>query len=113
MSTDVGPRSANAPQPTDNEGWGECQPAQMAPGFSGLDAREYRPGSRPGAGYVRRVRDHKAEFRFLDDGLLEATPEAHAARGGFGKLLEGLKRLLIGEALPSSDAIHERLTKIK
>jgi len=114
MSTGIGPREPvreAASQPDD--GWGECRPAEMAPGFSGLEAREYRPGSRPGAGYVRRVRDPKAEFRFLEEGLLEATPEANAARGGFGKIAGGVKRVLIGPPLASSQAIHERLTKIK
>ena len=88
-------------------------PASMAPGFSGLEAREYRPGSRPGGGYVRRVRDRKAEFRFVAEGLLEATEEAHAPRSGAGKLVNGLKRVLIGQPLPTSQAIHERLTKLK
>ncbi|HLY65862.1 MAG TPA: APC family permease [Chloroflexota bacterium] len=96
-----------------DDGWGNCLPAEMAPGYSGLEAREYRPGSRPGGGYVRRVRDRKAEFRYLGEGLLEATPEAHAARGTFGKLTTSVRRVLIGPPLPSSQAIHERLTKIK
>ncbi len=96
-----------------DDGWGDCQPAQMAPGFSGLEAREYRPGSRPGAGYVRRVRDPKAEFRFVDEGLLEATPEANAARGGFGKLMAGIKRVLIGAPVASEHESEERTGKLK
>jgi amino acid transporter len=110
MSTEIEPHE---PGPRADDGWGDCRPAEMAPGFSGLEAREYRPGSRPGAGYVRRVRDPKAEFRFLEEGLLEATPEANAARGGVGKLAGSVRRVLIGPPLASSQAIHERLTKIK
>jgi amino acid transporter len=85
----------------------------MAPGFSGLEAREYRPGSRRGAGYVRRVRDPKAEFRYVGEGLLEATQQAHAPRSATGRLVGSVKRVLIGQPLPSAQAIHERLTKIK
>src|SRR5689334_8198015 len=96
-----------------DDGWGEATPAPMASGYSGLEAREYRPGSRPGSGYVRRVRDPKAEFRYVAEGLLEATPEAHAARTGAGKFMASIKRVFIGQPLPSSQAIHERLTKIK
>ncbi len=95
------------------EGWGNATPAKLAPGFSGLEAREYRPGSRPGAGYVRLVRNPRAQFRYLGEGLLEATEEANSARSGFGKLSNGIKRILIGQPLPTSQAIHERLTKIK
>src|SRR5579885_2357560 len=111
MSTDVNPHSQTAE--ADDDGWGSATPANMAPGFSGLEAREYLRGSRPGAGYVRRVRDPKAEFRYLGEGLLEATEEAHAARGGMAKVLANVKRILIGAPLASSEAIHERLTKIK
>jgi len=111
MSTELG---HTKPQRNGNDdGWGDCIPADMAPGFSGLEEREYRQGSRPGAGYIRRVRDRKAEFRYLGEGLLEATPEALAARSGFGKLNAAVKRVLIGPPLASSQAIHERLTKIK
>ncbi|HVA24469.1 MAG TPA: APC family permease [Chloroflexota bacterium] len=114
MSTETEPHhSAREVVSRADDGWGDCRPAEMAPGFSGLEAREYRPGSRPGAGYVRRVRDPKAEFRFLEEGLLEATPEANAARGGVGKIAGSVKRVLIGPPLASSQAIHERLTKIK
>ncbi|MGH2468906.1 MAG: hypothetical protein ACRDGF_02445, partial [Chloroflexota bacterium] len=93
-----------------SEGWGEASPAKLAPGFSGLEAREYRPGSRPGAGYVRLVRNPRAQFRYLGEGLLEATPEANAARSGFGKFSSGVRRVLIGQPLASSQAIHERLS---
>ena len=96
-----------------SEGWGEASPAKLAPGFSGLEAREYRPGSRPGAGYVRLVRNPRAQFRYLGEGLLEATPEANAARSGFGKFSSGVRRVLIGQPLASSQAIHERLSKAK
>ena len=85
----------------------------MAAGFSGLEAREYRPGSRRGAGYVRRVRDRKAEFRYVAEGLLEATEQAHAPRSATGRLVNSVKRVLIGQPLPSAQAIHERLTKLK
>src|SRR4051794_26564043 len=85
----------------------------MASGFSGLEAREYRRGSRLGSGYIRRVRDPKAEFRYLGEGLLEATPEAHAAQGGFGKLLGGVKRMLIGDPVASEQESEERTGKLK
>src|SRR5581483_4672913 len=84
MSTEI--ERTKPSQQVHDDGWGECIPAEMAPGFSGLEEREYRKGSKPGAGYIRRVRDRKAEFRYLGEGLLEATPEALAARSGFGKL---------------------------
>src|SRR5712692_892416 len=114
MSTDIDPHQpADEGHREDDDGWGNSHAARMAPGFSGLEAREYRPGSRPGAGYVRRVRDPKAEFRFVDEGLLEATPEAHAARGGFGKLIAGIKRVLIGQAVASEQEAEERTGRLK
>ncbi|HLG73595.1 MAG TPA: APC family permease [Chloroflexota bacterium] len=113
MSTDADAQRKQEVASRNGDDWGECQPASMAPGYSGLEAREYRPGSRPGAGYVRRVRDPKAEFRFVEEGVLEATTEANAARSGVAKVVGGIKRVLIGQPLASSQAIHERLTKIK
>jgi amino acid transporter len=114
MSTDIDPHQpADEGHREDDDGWGNSHAARMAPGFSGLEAREYRPGSRPGAGYVRRVRDPKAEFRYVDEGLLEATPEADAARGALGKLLGGIKRVLIGRPVASEQESQERTGKLK
>lgn len=113
----MSPESSSEPganggtRPSD-DGWGECRPAALAPGYSGLEAREYRPGSRLGAGYVRRVRDPKAEFRLIDEGLLEATPEAHTARGGWGKLVSGVKRVFIGRPVASELEGQERTGKL-
>src|SRR5438270_4109468 len=106
-------RTAGPQNEPGDDGWGSSLSAEMAPGYSGLEEREYKRGSRPGAGYVRRVRDPKAEFRYLGEGLLEATEEAHAARGGFGKLMSGMKRVFIGRPVASEHEGLERTGKLK
>src|SRR2546428_4236960 len=97
----------------DHDGWGEAIPANLAPGYSGLEAREYKAGSRPGGQYVRRTRSHNAQFRYLGEGLLQATTEADKSSNAMGKAWSAAKRVLIGPPLHSAEAVHERLSKVK
>ena len=62
---------------------------------------------------MRVVRNPRADFRYLGEGLLEATEEASTPRAGLAKLTSGVRRTLIGAPLHSSQAVHERLTKVK
>jgi amino acid transporter len=102
----------NGGSPHDDD-WGESVPAKLDPACTGLQSREYKPGSRPGGNYVRRTRSHNAQFRYVGDGLLQATPAADAPAHPAARFFSGVKHALIGTPLPTADAIHERLTKVK
>lgn len=45
--------------------------------------------------------------------MLVATDQAHEPQQGFPRLIDRAKRVLIGDAIPSEDAHHERLSKTK
>ncbi len=73
--------------------------------------REEVPGRRPGDRMVRVAR-HRL-FRGAGRGTLLPRPEAVAPKSGLGRIWWRLKRLLIGEPIPTYREIHERLTKVK
>ncbi|MDE3074322.1 MAG: APC family permease [Chloroflexota bacterium] len=81
------------------------------PPHAELEWREVRPGSRPGARYVRIGR-HKA-FRRLGPGYLMPEPEADQSRTGIAGALRAAKRLLVGAPLASEQEIEERTGKFK
>ena len=104
---------AHPPALTGDDGWGGAVPAELSAACTGLEAREYKAGSKPGGNYVRLTRSHNAQFRYMGEGLLQATPAADTPSGGIAKVWSGAKRVLIGPPLPTADAIHERLSKVK
>src|SRR5439155_24676433 len=85
-------------------------PANPAP-HQELEWREMRPGSRPGANYVRIGR-HKA-FRRTGAGYLLPEPESAVPRSNAGRLARGLKRILVGAPLASEEELGERTGKLK
>jgi amino acid transporter len=80
---------------------------------SDLELLEVRSGSRPGSKYVRVMRATPGGFRRVGPGVLQATDQASAPRGAFGRLTVGLRRRLIGRPYATAQLAHERLTKVK
>ncbi len=78
-----------------------------------LELREVRSGSRPGSRYVRTMTTQSRSFRKLGPGVLQATDEAGAPRGAFGRFTAATRRRFIGSPLATSQLAHERLTKVK
>src|SRR5579885_1820388 len=76
-----------------------------------LAARQMVQGRLPGDRAVRVGRPGAFKRRGRD--VLVATDRAYEAKPGVGRLLDRAKRLLIGEPLASTEAHHERLTKVK
>ncbi|MEX2236263.1 MAG: APC family permease [Dehalococcoidia bacterium] len=76
-----------------------------------LEAREVRRGS-SGANFVR-VERRNHSLTQTSDTTLEATRQAHAARTAAGRIIQSVRRVLIGAPLATSAVIHERLTKVK
>jgi hypothetical protein len=70
---------------------------------------EVRPGAFPGNEYIRFVYPRQPTLRRVRRGVLEATAAAQAPRGVWGRI----KRVVIGTPIPTSRAVHERLTKVK
>jgi amino acid transporter len=76
-----------------------------------LAARRLERGRLPGNPMVRVTRT--PGFRHRASGVLVATDEAHAPREGLPRLVERVKRVLIGAPISSEEAHHERLSKTK
>lgn len=62
---------------------------------------------------VRFVQPRHSAFRRLRTGVLEATDIAEQPRTRFERVVDAVKRVLIGVPIVSSQAEHERLTKFK
>ena len=85
------------------------QPHRVKPD---LRQQELVKGSHPGDKYVRYGRNVGA-FRRKGGGVLAASLETEKARGRWGKVFGGIKRVLIGTPISSEHSIHERLTNVK
>ena len=70
---------------------------------------EVRQGAFPGNERIRFVYPSRPTLRRVRRGVLEATAAAQAPHGVWGRL----KRVVIGSPIPTSRAVHERLTKVK
>jgi len=71
-------------------------------------------GGRPGETYVRGgVRARREGFETIGPGLLRATRRAAEPKGRVGHLLSRMRRTVVGDALATWQAAHERLTKVK
>src|SRR5579884_2748793 len=107
MSSDQSAHTETPPAPHPPE---EPARAGFRPDF---ELREIRRGQRPGSRYVRVMTVSPRGFRRVGPGVLEATEEANAPRGRFGRMAAGIRRRLIGRPIPTAQQIHERLTKVK
>src|SRR5438270_2422032 len=70
---------------------------------------EVRSGAFPGNEHIRFVYPRQPALRRVRRGVLEATAAAQAPQGVWGRI----KRVVIGSPIPTSRAVHERLTKFK
>ncbi|HSP55244.1 MAG TPA: APC family permease [Dehalococcoidia bacterium] len=77
-----------------------------------IELREVRRGLRPGDTYLRVVPGQR-RFTKVAPGHYEATRLASKPPAGFDRLLSIAKGMLLGSPFATSQAIHERLTKIK
>ena len=78
-----------------------------------LTRQEKRVGARAGDTYVRVVRPHGHLFKKVAPNVLRATEQATEARTPLERAYRKLKRVLIGEHLPSHAESTERLSKFK
>jgi len=77
-----------------------------------IELREVRYGQASRGPYLRVV-PRQRRFTRVGPGYLEATRLASVPADAVGRYLAGLKQVIIGSPFATSQAIHERLTKIK
>ena len=70
-------------------------------------------GGRPGDRYVRVVEPYAAEFRRRAPGHLVASERVLEREGGFGRLADLLRRVLIGRRIASEKEAQERIGPVK
>ena len=92
--------------------WADVAPVQDTVVSPDLDVVETR-GSTQGARYVRVLRSKRQGFELKAPGWLEATPRASAPSTGFGRVRARIRNSVLGRPLATSQAAHERLTKLK
>jgi len=77
-----------------------------------IELREVRYGQASRGPYLRVV-PRQRRFTRVAPGYLEATPLASRPVDTVGRYIAGFKRAVIGSPFATSQAIHERLTKVK
>ncbi|HZP26905.1 MAG TPA: APC family permease, partial [Dehalococcoidia bacterium] len=77
-----------------------------------IELREVRYGTKTHGPYLRVVPKQQRLTR-LRPGYLEATELGSQPTDRMGRILAGLRRIFIGSPIATSQAIHERLTKVK
>jgi amino acid transporter len=77
-----------------------------------IDLREVRYGAASKSAYLRVV-PRQRPFKHVGAGHIEATELASRPRGSVARLLAGARSVALGSPLAASQAIHERLTKVK
>jgi len=77
-----------------------------------IELREVRRGLKPGDAYLRVVPGQR-RFTKVEQGYIEATRLASRPPAGFDRLLSIAKGAILGSPFATSQAIHERLTKLK
>ena len=77
-----------------------------------IDLREVRYGAASKTAYLRVVPRHRP-FKHVGAGHIEATELASRPRGSAARLLADARSVALGSPLAASQAIHERLTKVK
>jgi len=77
-----------------------------------IELREVRYGQASRGPYLRVVPSQR-RFMRVAPGYLEATPLASLPADALGRYLAGVKRVIIGSPFATSQAINERLTKVK
>ncbi len=88
-------------------------PRRQAPLRPDLQLYEVKQGTKPGSRYVRITPSTQQPLRKMAPAYLQATAVLLRPRTLPGQIWTGLKRLLVGSPLASSQAIHERLDKVR
>ena len=83
-----------------------------SPAEQDIELREVHYG-RTSRGPYLRVVPRRRRFMRVAPGYLEATPLASRPPDTFGRYLAAFKRVILGSPFATSQAIHERLTKVK
>ena len=78
-----------------------------------IGGRRSLSGRKPGDRRVRVERPHSAYFRYTGPNQFVAKEAASAPTDGLGRLVAGVKRVLIGRPLASEAEITERVPKTK
>src|SRR5438105_1350417 len=86
-------------------------PRRRGPGD--IDLHQHVKGIKPGGGFVRLTRPGSQKLRRVGEGEFEATRNVLRPATGVGRAWSGLRGLLIGAPLASSELSHERLGKLK
>ena len=68
-------------------------------------------GSKPGSRFLRLTRQGERKLVRTGEGAFEATKVGSRPARGVGRVLAGIRRVVLGEALASSELGHERLSK--
>ena len=77
-----------------------------------VELREVRFGATSRGPYLRVV-PRQRRLKRVAPGLIEATPLGSRPQDMLGRYLADIKRVVIGSPFATSQAIHERLTKVK
>jgi amino acid transporter len=83
-----------------------------SPSEQDIELREVRYGRTLRGPYLRVV-PRQRRFTRVAPGYLEATPLASLPPGTFSRYLANFKRVIIGSPFATSQALQERLTKVK
>src|SRR5262245_28274980 len=70
-------------------------------------------GAKPGDRYLRGARQRRDGFEKVSPGILKATLRADQATGRLGRTTGRIRHALLGNPRATSEALHERLTKLK
>jgi len=84
-------------------------------GAASHDLRQVRPirGSRPGDRYVRVIEPFAESFRRQAPGHLVASERVLQPNGALGRVVELVRRLVVGRRIASDREIHERIGPFK
>lgn len=88
-------------------------PRRSEPLRPDLQLYEVRQGLKPGSRYVRITPSAQQPLRKMAPAHLQATDVLLRPRTVTGQIWTGLKRVLVGTPLASSQAINERLDKVR
>jgi len=91
---------------------GRRDAAEAEPGEADVELREVRFGATSRGPYLRMV-PRQRRLRRVAPGVIEATPLGSRPQDLVGRYLADIKRVVIGSPFATSQAIHERLTKVK
>lgn len=88
-------------------------PRRQEPLRPDLQLYEVRRGTKPGSRYVRITPSSQQPLKRMAPAYLQATAVLLRPRTLPGQIWSGLRRVLIGSPLATSQAIHERLDKVR